>query len=90
VQFSQRDFADVKLFFDMETGLLGRTERKTKDGEGNEVVQEQIYSDFKDVQGARLPMKMLILQNGKRFLQGEMIEVKPLDRLDDSVFAKPS
>jgi hypothetical protein len=80
---------DVKLFFDKTTGMLTRTERRTATSDGKEVVEEQVYSEFKDVQGSRMPMKILILQDGKKFLLGEMIEVKPLEKLEDSIFERP-
>ena len=80
---------DLRLFFDRETGLLIKTEHTIDDGAGKEVVQEEMYSDFQDVEGYRRPMKLAVFRNGKKVMEAEVIEVKYLDKVDDAEFAKP-
>jgi hypothetical protein len=80
---------EVRLFFNKETGLLAKTEHATDDGAGKEILQEETYSNFEDVQGYRRPMKLSAYRNGKKVMEAEVIEVKYLDKVDDAEFAKP-
>jgi hypothetical protein len=34
-------------------------------------------------------MKFLILRDGEKFVEGEVTELKPVGKLDDSVFGEP-
>ena len=92
VKVSHKDHQDVNLYFDKDSGLLVKMERKTKaQEEGNkEVTQEDIYSDYQDVGGAKMPMKLTILRDGKKYVEGEESDVKAVDKHDDKTFAKPS
>jgi hypothetical protein len=80
---------DLRLFFSKDTGLLIKTEHPVDDGAGKEVVQEEMYSDFEDVQGFRRPMKLAVFRNGKKIMQAEVVDVKYLDKVDAGEFAKP-
>ncbi len=80
---------ELRLFFDKGTGLLIKTEHTIDDGAGKEVVQEEMYSDFQDQDGYRRPMKLAVFRNGKKVMEAEVIEVKYLDKVDASEFAKP-
>jgi hypothetical protein len=80
---------EMRLFFSKETGLLIKTEHATDDGAGKEVVQEELYTNFDDVQGFRRPMKIAAFRNGKKVMEAEVVEVKYLDKTDDADFAKP-
>jgi|ERR1051326_4652057 hypothetical protein len=79
---------DVNLFFDKDTGLLIKSESKVIDM-GEEKNQETIFSDHKDIEGRKVPMKVVINRDGKLFVEGETTEYKFHDKLDDNVFAKP-
>jgi hypothetical protein len=92
VRVSHKDHKDVSLYFDKDSGLLIKSERRTQTGpeQGNmEVNQETFYSDYKDVDGIKVPMKFVIKRDGKQFVEAEHIEVKLVDKLDGKVFAKP-
>jgi hypothetical protein len=80
---------EVRLFFNKETSLLVKTEHTTDDGAGKELLQEEYYSNFEDVQGYRRPMKLTAYRNGKKVMEAEVIEVKYLDKVDDAEFTKP-
>jgi hypothetical protein len=92
VKVSHKDHQDVNLYFDKDSGLLVKMEHKTKaQEEGNkEVTQEDIYSDYQDIGGAKIPMKLTILRDGKKYVEGEASEVKAVDKHDEKTFAKPS
>jgi hypothetical protein len=83
----QKDAKDVKLFFDKSTHLLAKVERMGIDPTGNDVKQETFLSDYKEVQGVKRPSKTLTNNDGKKFLQTEVIEQIFLERLDEKEFA---
>ena len=89
VKATSKGRRELRLFFDRETGLLIKTEHAIDDGAGKEVVQEEMYSDFQDVEGYRRPMKMAVYRNGKKIMEAEVTDVKYLDKVDASEFAKP-
>lgn len=91
VKVTHKNHRDVNLFFDKENGLLIKSDQRAKDLEngGKEVLQEAFYSDFKDIDGIKIPMKIVIKRDGKQFVEAEHSDVKLVEKLDKSVFAKP-
>lgn len=89
VQVAREGQRDVNLYFDKQTGLLVKDETRVKDMQGMEVRQETYYSDFKPVQGIQYPRKIVMKRDGKDYVDGETTEIKFLEKLDDSTFAKP-
>jgi outer membrane lipoprotein-sorting protein len=88
---SHQGHRDVRLYFDKETALLIRTEATVRSAEmgGKEVQQVADYAEYQKISGLELPMKITIRRNGKLFVEAELSEVKPLTKLDKSVFARP-
>jgi hypothetical protein len=82
---------DVSLFFDKETHQLVKSERRAKDVQagGDEFAEEKFYSDFKEVGGVKVPYKLTIKRDGKVYIEGEITEYKPVEKVDDSQFGKP-
>ncbi|MGE3805072.1 MAG: hypothetical protein AB7K24_10410 [Gemmataceae bacterium] len=91
IKVAHKDHRDVSLFFDKESGLLIKSEFRTKSQEqgGKEVLQEMYYSDYKEVEGIKIPSKIKILRDGKKFVEAENTDIKPMGKLPDSVFGKP-
>jgi outer membrane lipoprotein-sorting protein len=91
VRVSQEGHRDINLFFDKEKHQLLKVERTVKDfmAGGQEVRQETIYSDYKDVEGVATAHKFDVKRDGKDFVDGELTEVKLHEKLDDSLFTKP-
>jgi ABC-type Na+ transport system ATPase subunit NatA len=91
IKVTRKDHRDVNLFFDKDTGLLVKTETTIKDfmAGGQELNQETVMSDFKEIEGRKLPTKVVISRDGKKFVDGETSDQKYSDKLEDSVFAKP-
>jgi hypothetical protein len=91
VRVAHKGHRDVNLFFDKDKGLLVKTETVVKDlmGGGQEVTQDSILSDFKEVGGAKRAMKIVINRAGKKYVEADITEMEPKEKLDDSVFAKP-
>jgi hypothetical protein len=85
---SHKDHKDVSLFFDKETGLPAKSEVRVSDPSGKEITIEYLYSDYKDADGIKHPMKITIKVDGKEFVL-ELSEVKSKDKVEESGFAKP-
>jgi hypothetical protein len=81
----------VTLLFDKEKGLLLKSSTivKSPENDNKEVVEEVIYSEYKEVEGIPSPTKLLINRDGKKFVEAEISDLKLLEKLDDSVFGKP-
>jgi hypothetical protein len=77
----------VQLFFDRATGLL--VKKQFHPHAGPESVQEEVYSDFKDVNGLKRAMAVRILINGVSHAEAVIRSTEFLDRADDKEFAKP-
>jgi len=91
VQVTMKDKRDVNLYFDKKSHLLLKAEyRALEPFSKQEVAQEKLYSEFKEVvPGIKMATKQLINNDGKKFMEMEMSEVRAVDRHDDSIFAKP-
>jgi hypothetical protein len=91
IKVSHKGHRDVNLFFDKDTHLLLKAEAQIKDvmAGGQEMMQETIYSNYKDSEGIKVPTKLLIKRDGKDFVDGEATEFKAHEKLDDSIFVKP-
>jgi hypothetical protein len=90
VKVSMKGHRDVDLYFDKQTGLLVKSETLVKDeGSGQEVTTETFYSDYKDVQGTKQAMKLVIKRDGKLYLDIDVTDYQLSEKLDDGVFAKP-
>ena len=92
VQVSRKDYPETKLFFSKKTGLLVKSEFRTKaaEQEFKEVNQEAYYSDYRDVDGVKRPHKIVVKRDGKLFVESATVEMKASDKLDDKVFGRPS
>jgi hypothetical protein len=89
VRVESKGHKDVNLYFDKKTGLLVKSERRALDDAEKEVTEETFYSNYKDVSGVKVPMKVVVHHDGKKHLEMEMTEYRFLDKLDDSEFARP-
>jgi hypothetical protein len=90
IRVSGKGHRDVNLYFDKENGLLLKSEMRVKDEEsGQEVNQESYFSDYKEVNGLKEPMKIVIKKDGKAFLEADVEETRRQDKIEDSAFAKP-
>jgi hypothetical protein len=91
VQVAKKDKRDVKLYFDKKTNLLVKMDYRgphpvTKE----EVAHEKLFSDYKEfVPGLKLAAKELYNVDGAKFIDSETIEIRSMEKFDDSVFARP-
>ena len=91
VRVSSDKHRDVTLYFDKQTGLLAKAEFRVISEEqgGKEVNREILFSEYKEIEGAKMATKFLIKHDGEKFVEAEAIEFRPVGKLDDNVFAKP-
>jgi hypothetical protein len=89
VKVATKGFKDVNLYFDKETAFLTKVERRTLDPMGQETTAETFYSDYKELEGLKQATKFEIRYDGKKFLDGEVTELKLHPKLDRSHFTKP-
>ena len=90
VKISAKGHKDVNMFFDKETGLVVKVERQTLDAmSGKEVSEERIITEYQDIDGLKVAKKLVINRDGKKFMEVELLEHKPQEKLDASEFAKP-
>jgi hypothetical protein len=91
IKVAHKGHRDISLFFDKNTGLLAKTERRIKDvqGGGDEMNQETLFSDYKEVDGSKLAAKVTIKREGKKYIEQENSDMKLSDKLDPKLFTEP-
>jgi hypothetical protein len=83
---SSEGHKDVRLYFDPQTNLLVALERAGYDDQGKPVEHLEIYGGYREANGLKYSTKTLIKQNGKRYLESETLEFKPLEKVDSKEF----
>lgn len=91
VKVAKKGMPDVSLYFDRATSLLVKSSFRTKAEEenGKEVTQDTYLSDYRDVDGLKVPKKIAVKRDDKIYVEAENSDVKLAEKLDDKVFAKP-
>jgi hypothetical protein len=92
IKVSHEGQRDVKLYFDKSTGLLAKSEVIVKDidsGSGKDMVLEIVYDNYKEVAGAKQPMRMSARRDGKKYIEGDLSEFNPAGKFDDKTFGQP-
>jgi len=89
IKVSHKGHKDLSLYFDKDKGLLLKIQRRTKDMTGQEVDQETFFTDYKDDNGVQRAKKQKTKRDGNDFVDIEIAEFKPAEKLDESTFAKP-
>jgi hypothetical protein len=81
---------EIKFWFDKETWLLTKSERKLRDvATKKDSLEEMVFSNYKDVQGIKIAMKFTVKLDGKPNADGEMSEATVQEKLDEKLFTKP-
>ena len=90
VRVASSGHKDIELYFDRDSTLPVRTVRSTIDAATlKEATAEVLYSSIKETDGIKWPSRVVINQDGKKFIEVEVTEFKKLDKVDPSEFAKP-
>src|SRR5262249_61665867 len=88
IKVSHKARREVNLYFDRESALLLKSETRIKEA-GTEVTQEVLYTDSRQIEGARRPTRITVKRDNKLLVEEEILEYRPLERPDASLFAKP-
>jgi hypothetical protein len=90
IRVSTKGHRDVSLYFDKGTGLMVKKEARAVDFQTQqEVTEETIIRDYQDKDGLKTAKKVEVLHDGKKIMEAEVLDVKFVDKLDDSEFRKP-
>jgi hypothetical protein len=90
VRVASKGEKDISLYFNKETGLLAKVEYRTVDPmSGNEITEERIITEYGKTDGVPTAKKVLVNHDGNKYMEVEFLEIKRLEKLEDSEFAKP-
>lgn len=89
VRISGRGRKEMRLYFDKEFGLLVRAENRLEAGKDKEIRQHFFFGDFKEIGGFKRPTKVRAYREGRQIMEAELLDAKPLDKVDETEFAKP-
>jgi hypothetical protein len=89
VRISNKGYRDVTLYFDKESGLMVKAERRGIDpNSGQEYSEERIITEYQTVEGMPAAKKVVVNRDGKKFMDVDVLEVKYLESVDENEFAK--
>jgi hypothetical protein len=88
VKVASKGHPDARLYFDKATGLLVKIDRTTKEA-GLEVFKEYLYSDHKEIDGVKVPLREVLQVNGRKRHDVTLTAYKVLAKPDESAFTKP-
>jgi outer membrane lipoprotein-sorting protein len=90
IRVSKKGQKDISLFFDKQSHLVVKTEMRTLDAQsGQEITQEKFIVGYQEKDGLKIAKRVEIVKDGKTFMDIEITDTTPLEKLDDAVFAKP-
>jgi hypothetical protein len=80
---------EPSLYFDRETKLCVKVKRKLIDAADKKGVLELILSNYRDIDGVQVPMKVTTLIDGKLYQDVQLDKVQFLERLPEDTFRAP-
>ncbi|MFO0878070.1 MAG: hypothetical protein U0840_12030 [Gemmataceae bacterium] len=80
---------DLKLFFDGASGLLVKTEHRLDGPSGKDVIQEAFYADYRNLNGHLRAGKVVVLRDGKKVMEAELVTAQRVERIDPIEFSRP-
>lgn len=90
LRVAKKGSRDLNLYFDAKTHLLTKIESRTIDSmTSEEFTEDRIVNEYHKVDGIPTPKTIVILRDGKRFLEAEQQEHKALETVGDDEFALP-
>lgn len=89
IEISAKDGPQVRLFIDAASGQLLKKEYRGEALAGAPAQVEELYEDFREVSGLRVPFKTVIWQNEKRFAENQITELQYNTGLKAEDLAKP-
>jgi hypothetical protein len=90
VEISDQNGASVRLWVDDQSGELAKQTYQSSAITGSPSQVEQIFSDYRDVDGLRAPFKVTVLANGEEFAQVEVSEIRYNTGLNKDAMMQPA
>jgi hypothetical protein len=78
----------VRLFIDDQALIAGQAYSRP-DPTGRSILTEEVFSDYREVNGVRVPFEAQLLQNGQPILKRTLTTVVLNSTIADTVFARP-
>jgi hypothetical protein len=90
IRVKAKDHKPVNLYFDKKSHLLVKMETIVKDPMADmEVTQSAVFGNYKKVDGVRVPYKVTITRDGKKFVESETTSISFPEKQDADLFKKP-
>jgi zinc protease len=89
IEVSDESGASVRLWIDAESGEMIKQSYQSSAITGAPSQVEQIFTDYRDVDGLRAPFKVTVLADGEEFAQVEVSEIRYNTGLDKDALLKP-
>jgi RNA polymerase sigma factor (sigma-70 family) len=90
VKVAAKGRPDLSLFFDKETGLLAKRERRVADGMGGHVTEIFFFSDYQETAKVKVARKIATFADDKHVAELRISEVEFLDKVEDKAFDPPA
>ena len=90
IRVAKKGQRDITYFFDKKTHLVVKTEQRSYDAmSGQEYTQEKFITEYQVKDGVKVAKRVEILKDGEDYIDLQITEVRILDKLDETLFAKP-
>ena len=89
IEISSTDSGSIRLWVESENSVVVKSIHQRSSGEGGPAEVEQIYSDYREVDGIRMPFKTQVNQGGKEVATLTLTEVIYNSGLDVETLSKP-
>jgi hypothetical protein len=87
-EVSGEGVAPVRLYIDPSFQIVRQT-FATTGPDGRAVQAEEVFSDYRAVEGIQVPFRAEVLRNGKPILERTLTQVQFNTELDSTLFARP-
>jgi hypothetical protein len=88
VQVASKARGQIQLYFDKATSLLVKGAYRSREA-GLDVAKEQVFADYREFGGLKLPAHVSVFQNGKKVEDWTDVSYRFVGKVEEKVFAKP-
>jgi hypothetical protein len=78
----------VRLFVDADMRIAGQAYSRP-DPTGRSILTEEVFSDYREVNGVHVPFQAQLLQNGQPILKRTLTDVVINGPVADTLFVRP-
>lgn len=87
IKVSKKDRRDIDIWFDKQSHLVVKVERKTASPvDGQEINEERIITEYKKGDKGPEVKRVIVKHDGKLFVEMEVLEAKTLETPDENQF----